>query len=73
MFARTVSIHLRPNSVAEFTQTIETEILPLLRKQKGFEDELTSSSRAEGRPSRRVCGIGKRTPMSIAAMGIQAC
>jgi hypothetical protein len=36
-----VSIHLRPNSVAEFTQTIETEILPLLRKQKGFEDELT--------------------------------
>ncbi len=41
MFARSVSIHLRPNSVAAFTQTIETEILPLLRKQKGFEDELT--------------------------------
>jgi hypothetical protein len=41
MYVRSVSIHLRPNSVAEFTQTIETEILPLLRKQKGFEDELT--------------------------------
>jgi hypothetical protein len=41
MFARSVSIRLRPNSAAEFTQTIEREILPLLRKQKGFEDELT--------------------------------
>jgi hypothetical protein len=47
MFARSVSIHLRPNSVAEFTQTIETEILPLLRKQKGFEDELTFVVREE--------------------------
>ena len=41
MFARSVSIRLRPNSAAEFTQTIETDILPLLRKQKGFEDALT--------------------------------
>jgi hypothetical protein len=41
MFARSVSIRLRPNSTAEFTQTIEKEVLPLLRKQKGFEDELT--------------------------------
>ena len=41
MFARSVSIRLRPNSVAAFRQTIEKEILPLLRKQKGFEDELT--------------------------------
>jgi heme-degrading monooxygenase HmoA len=41
MFARSVSIHLKPNSVAEFNRTIESEILPLLRKQKGFRDELT--------------------------------
>ena len=41
MFARSVSIRLRPNSAAEFTQTIEKEILPLLRKQKGFQDEIT--------------------------------
>jgi hypothetical protein len=41
MFARSVSIRLRPNSVAAFTQTIETEILPVLRKQNGFEDALT--------------------------------
>ena len=41
MFARKVSMHLKPNSVAEFTQRIEKDILPLLRKQKGFQDEIT--------------------------------
>jgi hypothetical protein len=34
-------MHLKPNSVAEFTQRLEKDILPLLRKQKGFRDEIT--------------------------------
>ena len=41
MFARSVSIRLKPNSLAEFTRMIENETLPLLRKQKGFQDEIT--------------------------------
>lgn len=41
MFARNVSMHLKPNSVAEFTRTLDQEIIPLLRKQKGFQDEIT--------------------------------
>ena len=41
MFARSVSIRLKPNSVAELNKLIETEALPLLRKQKGFQDEIT--------------------------------
>jgi hypothetical protein len=41
MFARRVYMHLKPNSVAEFTRALEKEIIPLLRKQKGFQDELT--------------------------------
>src|SRR5258708_1910975 len=41
MFARSISIQLKPNSVAEFTRLIENEALPLLRKQKGFRDEMT--------------------------------
>ena len=41
MFARRVYMHLKPNSVAEFTGKIETDIIPTLRKQKGFQDELT--------------------------------
>src|SRR2546421_11234825 len=40
MFARTVSLHLKPNSVTAFTQTIENDIIPLLRKQPGFQDEI---------------------------------
>jgi hypothetical protein len=41
MFARTVRMQLKPNSVAEFTLTVEKEIIPLLRKQQGFKDEIT--------------------------------
>lgn len=41
MFARRVYLHLKPNSVAEFTQRLEKEIIPLLRKQKGFQDEIS--------------------------------
>jgi hypothetical protein len=41
MFARSVSIRLKPNSVGQFTELIEQDALPLLRKQKGFQDEIT--------------------------------
>jgi len=41
MFARNVSIHLKPNCAAEFTRTLENEVIPLLRKQNGFQDEIT--------------------------------
>jgi hypothetical protein len=40
MFARSVSIRLKPNSGAEFNWALKNVILPLLRKQKGFRDEL---------------------------------
>jgi hypothetical protein len=40
MFARSVSMNLKANSVAEFTRTIDNEVIPLLRKQKGFLDEI---------------------------------
>ena len=41
MFARVVSVGLRPYSAAEFTRMMENEIIPLLRKQKGFKHEVT--------------------------------
>jgi heme-degrading monooxygenase HmoA len=47
MFARKVSMHLKPNSVTEFTQRIEKDVLPLLRKQKGFQDEITCVTTGE--------------------------
>ena len=36
MFARNVSLCLKPSSVPLFTLILETEVLPLLRKQQGF-------------------------------------
>ncbi len=41
MYARNVSMNLKPNTSREFTQTFEKDILPLLRKQNGFKDEIT--------------------------------
>jgi hypothetical protein len=41
MFARNVSIRLKPNTLTEFTQTFEKQVLPILRNQPGFRDELT--------------------------------
>jgi len=44
MFARNVSIHLKSNMLSDYTRTFEKDILPLLRKQKGFRDEITVSN-----------------------------
>ena len=41
MFARRVSMQLKPNSVVEFTQRVEKDVFPLLRKQTGFQGEIT--------------------------------
>ena len=45
MYARHISMNLKANKGDEFIQTLENEILPLLRKQNGFEDEITLASR----------------------------
>jgi hypothetical protein len=44
MFARNVSIHLKSNMLSDYTRTFEKDVLPLLRKQKGFTDEITLSN-----------------------------
>ena len=41
MFTRHVTMKLKANSAPEFNRIIENEVLPLLRKQKGFRDEIT--------------------------------
>ena len=43
MFARNVSFHLKSNMLTDYTRTFDKEILPLLRKQNGFKDEITFS------------------------------
>ena len=41
MFARNVSFHLKSNMLSDYTRTFEKDVLPLLRKQNGFKDEIT--------------------------------
>jgi len=45
MFARLVTMKLKANSAEEFSRLIDNEVLPLLRKQNGFRDEITFISR----------------------------
>jgi hypothetical protein len=40
MFARRVYVHLKPNSVAQLTEQLEKNVIPALRKHKGFLDEI---------------------------------
>ena len=40
MFARMVTMHLKPNMATQFKQTLETEVLPVLKRRQGFQDEL---------------------------------
>ena len=49
MYARNVTLHLKANTAPEFTRTLETDVLPVLRKQSGFKDEITflAADRAE--------------------------
>ena len=41
MYARNVALHLKPNMLSDFTNTFDSKVLPILRKQKGFQDEIT--------------------------------
>jgi len=41
MFARNVSFHLKANNLSDYKRTFEKDVLPLLRKQNGFKDEIT--------------------------------
>ena len=40
MFTRIVSMQLKPNTNREFTEKFEKEIIPTLKKQPGFREEM---------------------------------
>jgi quinol monooxygenase YgiN len=44
MFARSISIHLKSNMLSDYNRTFEKDILPILRRQEGFTDEITLSN-----------------------------
>jgi heme-degrading monooxygenase HmoA len=40
MFARSVSLHLKPNRVEEFTRIVENEVISMMRSLRGFQDKI---------------------------------
>ena len=50
MFGRQVTMKLKPEAVTELIRIADSEVTPLLRRQKGFRDEtaLIATDRAEG-------------------------
>ena len=41
MYARNVTFRVKANMQSDHIHTFQNQILPLLRKQKGFQDEIT--------------------------------
>ena len=41
MFACNGSLRLKPNTLSEFARIFDNEVIPMLRKQSGFRDEIT--------------------------------
>jgi len=73
MYARNVSLHLKANTAGQFTQTLEKDVLPLLRKQQASRTRFPSLPRTAPKRWRSVCGIGKRARTTIAATSIRRC
>jgi len=44
MYARNVSFRLKSNMQSDYTKTFENQVLPMLRKQKGFQEAFTMSN-----------------------------
>lgn len=40
MYARVVKAHLRPDQFKLASETLNTEVIPMLKKQRGFKDEI---------------------------------
>ena len=55
MFTRRLVMNLRPDSASELARVTENEILPLLRRQKGFRNVVTSIDSARSRAVSYTC------------------
>ena len=53
MYARNVTFRVKTNMQSDYTNTFENQVLPLLRKQKGFKDEIA------------MCNPGSQDAVSI--------
>ncbi len=53
MYARIVTINLKPNRLSDFTETLDKNVIPMLRKQQGFKEQL-ALARSNGTEIRTI-------------------
>ncbi len=73
MFTRIVSMQLKPNTHREFIEKFEKEIVPTLKKQKGFKDQMLFVVPGGRKWSQSACGTRKRTPRPTIAPPTHKC
>jgi len=47
MYARNVSLRIKPGKLSEFNRALETDVLPILQRQAGFREEITFAAPGE--------------------------
>ncbi len=62
MYARNVTFRVKANMQSDYTNTFENQVLPLLRKQKGFKEEITLCNPARRMRFQSVCGSTRAMP-----------
>lgn len=48
MFVRNLSYHIKDGKLDDFNRTFTAEVLPILKNQPGFKDELTFFDKSDG-------------------------
>ena len=72
MFTRRLVMSLRPDSASELARVTENELVPLLRKQKGFREVVTSIDSGRSRAVSYTCWETKEDADAYHRTGHQA-
>jgi hypothetical protein len=75
MFAHNVSFRVKPHMLSDYKRTFDQDILPLLRRQKGFRDEITFSGTSGQNAFKKditFCGPGGTDVTAISLWDNQA-
>ena len=73
MFGRQVTMKLKNNAATELTRIAESEIIPILRRQKGFRDETIFIAGTVRKLSATVSGTRRKTQKHSAKLVTLKC
>jgi len=73
MYARNVTFRIGPNMQPDYTHAFENQILPLLRKQKGFKEEITLCNPSSPEAVQSACGSTRAMLTNTILASIRKC